>query len=122
MFWWLRRDCAISARPVRAADPCRFMFSDEGGVGTTSSSRTRRARSRRATRATGLAAFGAARRDFGAERAGFAAFFVVLAFARAFVFFPPDRVAGRRPAAVLRAGRAVFPARAALRLALGSRR
>src|SRR5262252_8890309 len=40
----LRRLSAISARPLRAAEPRRSMLSDEGGVGTMSS-RVRRARS-----------------------------------------------------------------------------
>src|SRR6188472_177194 len=39
-----RRFSFISARPLRAAEPRRFMFSDDGGVGTISS-RVRRARS-----------------------------------------------------------------------------
>src|SRR3982751_2604319 len=50
MLRWSRRVWSSSARPVRAADPCRFMFSDEGGVDSTvSSSSTRRARFRRGT-------------------------------------------------------------------------
>jgi hypothetical protein len=40
-------DSAISARPVRAADPWRSMFSEDGGVGTVSSTSVRRIRSRR---------------------------------------------------------------------------
>src|SRR6478672_2954041 len=34
MLAWSARSSAISSRPVRAAEPRRFMSSDEGGVGT----------------------------------------------------------------------------------------
>src|SRR5260370_3095806 len=43
---WFSSVSATSARPVRAADPWRSMFSEDGGVGTVSSSvgRTRSSR------------------------------------------------------------------------------
>src|SRR5215831_7685473 len=47
---WRRIDSASSARPVRAADPRRFRFKDDGGVAASSSSGRRfvsTARSRR---------------------------------------------------------------------------
>ncbi|PYR41616.1 MAG: hypothetical protein DMF95_30510, partial [Acidobacteria bacterium] len=44
----LRRFSSISARPVRAAEPCLSMFKDDGGVCTVSSS-VRRIRSSLAT-------------------------------------------------------------------------
>src|SRR5262245_4598624 len=45
-----RRSWSSSARPLRAAEPFRSMFNDDGGVDrTVSSSRIRRARSSRGT-------------------------------------------------------------------------
>jgi len=65
----------MSARPDRAAELWRSMFSDEGGVGTVSS-RVRRARSSRGAFRIGAGAafltarLGAAARAFGARLAG----------------------------------------------------
>src|SRR5579871_299039 len=62
------RVTAISARPLRAAVPRRFMFNDEGGVGTTSSvCRDRRA----ARRGLGAALRAGFRADFRADLADF---------------------------------------------------
>src|SRR5580765_1444529 len=89
------------------------MFSDDGGVGTTSSFSVRRSRSRRGV-LTGTAAFGAA-----ARRAGFPAFARFLArtgfFAAFDAFFAGRRAAGLRFGAFLRG----FARRAAGFLAMG---
>src|SRR4051812_20479476 len=68
-----RRCSAISARPVRTADPRRSILSEEGGVGTVSS-RVRRARSSRGTRVGGAVAV------FGGEEAFRPVFFAVFFF------------------------------------------
>src|SRR5262245_33200750 len=89
------------------------MFSDDGGVGTTSSFRVRRSRSSRGV-LTGTTGLGAAARR--ADFAGFARFLARTGFLAAFVAF----LAGRR-AAGLRFG-AFLPAfgrRAAGFLAMG---
>jgi hypothetical protein len=68
MLAWLAWLCAISARPERTAEPWRFMSSDEGGVGTTSSS-VRRSRASRA--GVVRTAAGVAFRAFGFRVFGF---------------------------------------------------
>src|SRR5690349_12352187 len=90
MLAWSARSSAISSRPVRAAEPRRFMLSEEGGVGTTSCSSRRFFLARGAFAAFRVATaffdledacfdellLGAALRRRADARAGFAAFFV----------------------------------------------
>src|SRR4051794_5748392 len=98
MPWCSRVFSAYSARPVRAAEPWRFMLSDEGGVGTMSSSRVRRARLRRGTLAAGAAARRLARgglalrpglAEVGARFARFPAFARLAPPLMAFAFLAP---------------------------------
>src|SRR5262245_6660920 len=108
---------AISARPVRAAEPWRSMLSDDGGVGTMSSFNVRRTRSSRGCLAGTGEAGAALRRDAGfaafAGRRGFDAFFARATagrFARDGVFralgrFPETRAGVRLRAAPARAAR-----------------
>src|SRR4051812_27189676 len=80
-------ESAISARPERAADGRRFMFSEEGGVGTCSSS-LRLARSSSGSRRAFRDGF------FAAFLAGFAVGLAVAArraVARLAPFFPAAR-------------------------------
>src|SRR5215212_1756062 len=105
------RDSAISARPVRTADPWRSMSSDEGGVGIVSSSvgRARSARGRLPAAAV-VARFGF---RAGVLGAGFGAAFLggaaLLAFER-LRGFVAARLSWRLAAGRLLAGRvgAVF--------------
>src|SRR5262245_41206023 len=100
-----RRLSASSARPVRAADPRRSMSSDDGGVGTVSSS-VRRARSSRGSLAgvpcldlddvaPGLGAVDRA----AAAGAGFCEAARFAPMRRAARMFPDVRPDDRRPAA-----------------------
>src|SRR5262245_59643741 len=103
---WSFRCWAVSASPVRTAEPCRFIFNDDGGVGTTSSSRTRRSRVRRAGAVRTTAFLGFAARFLAGAR-----FFVALARA--------DRAAVlRRPAGLRDRFAALFFVRASFRLAM----
>src|SRR5882757_1729084 len=94
---------ALSARPVRTADPRRFMSSDDGGVlSVSSSSRVRRARSRRAIFPGGAAElfdlgaiFGLGRLTVFFRAVAFGAVFLLAFFDGVFVLADACRFPGR---------------------------